>query len=100
MSSIDIDLGSAPDDPNALVADELRLRLSSSNSDLGPTPHDHALLKAFVCECGCHEPISLSLRGYERIRRDGRGVVAPGHSLGEGAVLRREPDFWVVKRAA
>ncbi len=96
-----IDLHSTQSDPNALVADELRLRLVSSNADLGPVPHDGAPLKAFVCECGCHEPISLSLRSYERIRRDGRFVVAPGHRLGAGdAVVRREPDFWVVKRAA
>jgi hypothetical protein len=97
VASTDMDI--TQDDPNALVAEELRLRLVSANADLGPGPHDTAPLRAFVCECGCNQPISMSLRAYERIRRNGEGVVAPGHDASR-AVLRRESAFWVVKRAA
>lgn len=64
--------------PNEAVADELRLRMVSANADLGPGPYDRAPLRAFVCECGCHEPIPMSLRSFERARREGGGIIAPG----------------------
>ncbi|MGZ4359393.1 MAG: hypothetical protein ACXVY8_07915 [Gaiellaceae bacterium] len=99
MASLDIE--PTRTSPNEAVADELRLRMVSANADLGPGPYDRASLKAFVCECGCHEPIPMSLRSFERARREGGGVIAPGHRVAVGeSVLRREPAYWVVGRAA
>jgi hypothetical protein len=41
-------------------------------------------LWGFRCECGgdeCHEPVPLPLAQYEGLKRLGRPVLAPGHSL-------------------
>ena len=37
---------------------------------------------AFLCECddeGCTDQVALRLDEYDRMREDGRSVVAPGH---------------------
>jgi hypothetical protein len=39
---------------------------------------------SFVCECaaaGCRERVPLTLASYEKLRRRGRAVLAPGHVL-------------------
>jgi hypothetical protein len=41
-------------------------------------------LWGFRCECGdaaCREPVPLPLALYEGLRRGGRPVLAPGHSV-------------------
>jgi hypothetical protein len=41
-------------------------------------------LWGFRCECGgdgCHEPVPLPLAQYEGLKRSGRPVLAPGHSV-------------------
>ena len=46
----------------------------------------------FMCECGdldCHTRVLLTLREYEAIRDAGNAVLAKGHHITHGEMLRR-----------
>lgn len=57
----------------------------------------------FICECassGCFERITLTLKDYERVRREGATfVVTPGHEYDEiELVIERQPTYSVVRK--
>lgn len=69
----------------------------------GPLDREHRRLFGFVCECAaeeCIEPVGLTLAEYFEIHADPRMfIIAPFHDLPSvETVVRREPDWWVVRK--
>jgi hypothetical protein len=50
--------------------------------DCLPHRDKHTLLD-FLCECGCCEPVRLTLSGYDAHARTGRPVYLTGHPAGD-----------------
>ena len=82
---------------NEALFREVNERIKELNED---APAETA--SEFVCECGdpaCTEPVSLTVREYEEVRRDPTDfAVLPGHVVPEVEVVIASNDRFAVVR--
>jgi hypothetical protein len=89
------------------------LRAAHDRPDRARTANEHIAGKAeaykvearvpMLCECSderCDSLFLLSAADYRSIRREARSfLTAPEHRLEGASPHRREPDYWVQRRA-
>jgi hypothetical protein len=86
---------------NEVIFREVNERVRETNEAFGVAVGD----AEFVCECGtptCVERVRMSLADYEQIRSEPTTfLIVPGHDAGNiEDVVRREEQFWVVRKDA
>jgi hypothetical protein len=78
--------------------DETRLRNERIASTARANRFDRRVAVPFICECSeerCDELIRLRLGQFEEARRENHYLVAPGHQIEQGRVVRVNDGLWL-----